>query len=198
MRRWSFLPLRAIAPWWWVPAAVVLVAVDYATGPFFQFPSVYVLVVAGAAWFSGLATGLALALIMPFSRVALMLTIWDEPWDAQTFIATGVTRLVVFSTMAVLVARLADHERAMVKQVDALTSLLPMCAYCQRIRGADDRWTTLDQYSGRATFQFATGLCPDCAASHLPPEYAPVIEGGPVRHSDASREGGTGGRQRSA
>ena len=186
MKRWSFLPLWPIAPWWWVPVATILVAVDYATGPFFQFPSVYVLVVAAGAWFSGLAVGLALAVVMPLSRVGLMLTVWDEPWDAPTFIATGATRIAVFSILAILASRLADHERVMATQVNVLTSLLPMCTYCRRIRGAGDEWTTLDQLSGQTTFQFATGLCPDCAASHLPAEYAPV------------NEAGTGGRRKSA
>lgn len=178
MKRWTFLPLRAMSPWWWCPVAVLLVAVDYLTGPFFQFPSVYVLVVAAAAWFSGLTTGLALAVVMPFTRVGLMLTIWDEPWDATTFIATGVTRLIVFSLAAVVTARLADHEREVANQFKALALLLPMCTYCQKIRGADDRWTTLDQHSGQTEFRFATGMCPDCAVAHLPPEYAPTIEGG--------------------
>lgn len=175
MKRWSFLPLGPISPWWWVPLAAVLVAVDYVTGPFFQFPSVYILVVAGAAWFSSLRAGLALAVVMPLSRVVLMLTVWDEPWDAEVFIATAATRLLVFSVMAVLAARLADHERAMQSQVQVLKSLLPVCTYCQRIRRNEDQWTTLERYAAEAKDDFATGLCPDCSASHLP-EYAPVNE----------------------
>ena len=175
MKQWTFVPLQTVSPGWWVPLAAVLVAVDYLTGPFFQFPSVYILVVAGAAWFSGLTAGLVLAVVMPLSRVVLMLTVWDEPWDAAVFIATAVTRFVVFSVMAVLVARLAAHERAMVKEVRVLTSLLPVCTYCRKIRRADDGWTSLEAYAAEATNDFAVGMCPDCATSHLP-EYAAVSE----------------------
>lgn len=173
MKRWSFAPLHSISPWWWLPVAAALVTVDYVTGPYFQFPSVYILVVVAAAWFSGLTTGLALAVIMPLSRVVLMLTLWSQPWDASAFFATAATRFVVFSVMAVLAARLADHERALAREVEVLTSLLPVCTYCRMIRRSDDRWTTLEAYAREATHEFATGLCPDCASSRLP-EYAPV------------------------
>lgn len=173
MKRWSFAPLYSISPWWWLPVAAALVSVDYATGPYFQFPSVYILVVVAAAWFSGLTTGLALSVIMPISRVALMLTLWNQPWDAATFFATAATRLVVFSVMAVLVSRLADHERALAREVQVLKSLLPVCTYCRKVRRTDDRWTTLEAYAQEAAPEFATGLCPDCANSRLP-EYAPV------------------------
>jgi len=176
MKRWALFSLRPISPWWWLPVAVVLVAIDYFTGPYFQFPAVYVVPVTLAAWLSGLVPGLVLAVTLPLIRLGFMLEFWGEPWDAQTILATALTRVGVFSLMAVMAARLAAHERAVMQRVDVLTSLLPMCSYCRRIRGADDGWTTIDQLAGPATFQFATGLCPDCAASHLPAEYAPVSE----------------------
>ena len=173
MKQWTLAPLQTISPWWWVPAAMALVTVDYLTGPYCQFPSVYTLVVAGAAWFSGLRAGLALAVVLPLSRVVLMLTVWDEPWDAEIFLATAATRFVAFSVMAVLTARLAAHERALENEVQVLTSLLPVCTYCRKIRRADDRWTSLEAYATEATNDFAVGMCPDCATSHLP-EYAPI------------------------
>lgn len=185
MKRWSLVPLVAVAPWWWLPIAAGMVLIDYATGPYFQFPSAYILVIVAAAWTSGLTTGLVLSVLMPVSRVVLMLTLWDQPWDATTFIATAITRFVVFALMAVVAARLADHERAMTHHVEVLTSLLPVCTYCQKIRRADDQWTTLEVYAAEATHEFATGLCPDCSSSRLP-EYAPVTEertGGPRRVS---------------
>ncbi len=183
MKRWSFLPLFTLSPWWWLPIASLLVGVDYLTGPFFQFPSVYILLVVVAAWTSGLTTALALSVVMPVSRVVLMLTLWNEPWDSTVFIATAATRFVVFSVMALVAARLADHERAMEHEVEVLTSLLPVCTYCRKIRRADDRWTSLEAYAQEATHEFSTGLCPECSSSHLP-EYAPVTEeqtGGPRR-----------------
>jgi hypothetical protein len=175
MKRWSFLPLGSISPWWWVPAAIGLVAVDYATGPFFQFPSVYILFVVGASWFSGMPTGVALAIALPLSRAVLMTAVWDEPWDSLIFVATAITRTSVSLVMAVLTARLAAHERSMVHEVEVLTSLLPVCTDCRRIRRTDDRWTTLEAYAAEAPPEFATGLCPDCATSRFP-EYAPVTE----------------------
>lgn len=187
MKRWSFLPTHVVSPWWWLPVAVVLVTIDYFTGPYFQFPAFYVVPVTAAAWLSGLVPGLALAVALPLIRLGFMLELWGEPWDAPTILATALTRVGVFSLMAVMAARLAAHERLMTREVEVLRSLLPLCTYCRKIRQGDERWTTLEDYAAAAKNEFSTGLCPDCATSRFP-EYAPVRE----------REAGTAGPDKSA
>ena len=152
--------------------AIALVGGDYLTGPYFQFPAIYVVPVTAAAWFSGAPVGLALAVVLPLIRLAFMLTLWGEPWDATTIIATAVTRVGVFAFMAVMAARLADHERSLAREVKVLASLLPVCTYCRQIRDADDNWTTLEAYAAQAKNSFSTGICPDCTRTRFP-EYAP-------------------------
>ena len=78
------------------------------------------------AWFSGVGAGVAMAVVLPLSRLAFMLTLWGEPWDSATIVATALTRVGVFSVMAVMAARLADHERALKHEVEVLVSLLPL------------------------------------------------------------------------
>ncbi len=167
------MPVKSVSPWWWVPVAAILVSVDFATGPYFQFPSVYILAVAGAGWFSGARTGLALAAVLPLSRVILMLTVWNEPWETGIFIATAITRFVVFSVMAVLASRLAQHERAMAHEVEVLSTLLRVCSYCRKICGADERWMTLDTYMSEPREELSAGLCPHCAQANFPEHFAP-------------------------
>lgn len=127
LRRWSFVPVGRVSPIWWLAVAIVMVAGDYLTGPYFQFPAIYVIPVTAAAWFSGAAAGLALAVVLPLSRLVFMLTLWGEPWDATTILATAVTRVGVFAFMAVMAARLADHERLLAREVKVLASLLLVC-----------------------------------------------------------------------
>lgn len=171
-RRWSFVPVNEVAPLWWVAVAAVLVWADYMTGPYFQFPAVYVLPVTLAAWFSGPLAGMALALFLPLSRLALMLELWGEPWDATTIVATAITRVGVFSAMAVVAARLAAHERALSKEVHTLRSLLAICSDCRKIRDGD-AWETLDVYMSRTREDLSAGLCPKCASIRFPEHFAP-------------------------
>ena len=172
VRPWSFVPVARIPPLWWLAVALALVAGDYLTGPYFQFPAIYVVPVTAAAWFSGAAAGLALAVVLPLTRLAFMLTLWGEPWEATTILATAVTRVGVFVFMAVMAARLADHERLLSREVKVLASLLPVCTYCRQIRDADDKWTSLEAYAAQAKNSFSTGICPDCTRTRFP-EYAP-------------------------
>lgn len=176
MKRWSFMPVGQIAPLWWLAAVLVLVVTDYLTGPYFQFPAVYILPVTIAAWFSGAAAGVALGVVLPLSRLAFMLTLWGEPWDATTILATAITRIGVFAIMAIMAARLADHERALAREVQVLKSLLPICTYCRKIRDAEDEWTTLDAYATKRKSEFSPGLCPDCARARFPEHVAPSLE----------------------
>lgn len=173
LKRWSFVPVGRVSPIVWVPVTAVLLAVDYFTGPYFQFPAVYILPVTLAAWFSGVGAGVTLAVGLPLSRLVFMLTLWGEPWDATTIAATAITRIGVFAVMAVMAARLADHERALMHEVEVLVSLLPVCAYCRKIRDDGDEWSTLDDFVTKRKSGVSAGLCPDCARARFPEYVAP-------------------------
>ena len=169
----SWLLIKPI-PWWlFILVSTALVAVDFATGPYFQFPSVYILFVTLAAWFNGAGAGVLMAVLLPFTRVVLMEFYWAEPWDPMAFIATALTRAVAWSLLAMMTARLAHHERQLRSQVNALISLLPVCTDCHRIRNADEGWESLDTYAGRRGDHFSVALCPVCARIRLPEHVPP-------------------------
>jgi hypothetical protein len=57
----------------------------------------------------------------------------------------------------------AERTLAEVKQ---LQGLLPICAYCKRIRNDDNYWEQLESYIGeRSGAQFSHGICPECSAT---------------------------------
>lgn len=47
--------------------------------------------------------------------------------------------------------------------------MLPICAFCRKVRDADGQWHTLEEYVARFTqADFTHGICPDCRIEHYP------------------------------
>jgi GAF domain-containing protein len=50
-----------------------------------------------------------------------------------------------------------------------LSGLLPICAYCKRIRDDGDYWREVENYvRSHAAVEFSHGICPQCFAAHFP------------------------------
>jgi DNA-binding response OmpR family regulator len=70
-------------------------------------------------------------------------------------------------------ARLTVAERilGLRRELHQLEALLPICAYCKRIRNERNEWETLDSYlERRFDTQLSHGICPDCYAKHVQPQ----------------------------
>lgn len=67
-----------------------------------------------------------------------------------------------------------DRLTAAQESIEALTGLLPVCAWCRRIRDDDTQagvpeWKSLEQYlDDHATGHVTHGICPSCAAEQFP------------------------------
>ena len=67
-----------------------------------------------------------------------------------------------------LAARVAELQTALAN-VRQLSGLLPICAYCKRIRDDADYWQQIEQYLVRhSDAQFTHGICPECFDVQLP------------------------------
>lgn len=170
---WGRIPIGRMPAWLLAVLVVGLVAVDSQTGPFFQLPSAYILLIVIVAWFNGTATGVGLALVLPLTRLVLLEFYWMQPWEPFDYFSTAITRMVVWTLMALMAGRLAHHEREVRKEVDVLISMLPVCADCHKIRAGDNDWQQLDVYAATHSAQFSPGLCPSCQRSRLPEHVAP-------------------------
>ena len=54
--------------------------------------------------------------------------------------------------------------RSALDRVRALEEILPICAYCRKVRDDDDQWHAVEEYITRQTgSRFSQGICPDCA-----------------------------------
>lgn len=56
-------------------------------------------------------------------------------------------------------------------QVKQLESILPICAYCEKVRDDDQYWQNIKAYlSARDGAKFTHGICPDCYGQRVVPE----------------------------
>ena len=67
-------------------------------------------------------------------------------------------------------AQLVQRLEASLAEVRSLRSILPICAYCKRIRDDKDYWHTVENYiSTHTSTQFSHGICPSCMESEVEP-----------------------------
>lgn len=50
----------------------------------------------------------------------------------------------------------------------ALGKLLPMCAWCRRIRDDGAYWASVEEYLRHHDTEVSHGICPECASQHFP------------------------------
>ncbi len=98
------------------------------------------------------------------------LFLWLEAWN-------NLLRFGVFVSSALLLSRLkgdmvremklnADLQSALA-EVKQLSGLLPICAWCKRIRDDEGEWQAMEEYiTVHSEADFTHGICPDCARKH--------------------------------
>jgi DNA-binding response OmpR family regulator len=72
-----------------------------------------------------------------------------------------------------LAARIHVAERILNLQAEVkqLEGLLPICAYCKKIKDDANHWQHMESYiSHRTEANFSHGICPDCYQKHMVPQ----------------------------
>ena len=65
-------------------------------------------------------------------------------------------------------ARLALALEAASREIRTLRGIIPICAWCKKVRDDEGYWTQLDQYvSTHSDAQMSHGICPTCSAKAL-------------------------------
>lgn len=65
-----------------------------------------------------------------------------------------------------LVSRVKELEEA-AKRERRLHELLPMCAWCRKIRNDDNYWNDLESFVQQSGVKISHGICPDCSVKVL-------------------------------
>ena len=99
-----------------------------------------------------------------------------KPFDPDELRA----RLIVATRVVELRQKLADRVReleAAMGRVKQLHGLLPICAYCKKIRDDRNYWQQVESYvSAHTDAQFSHGICPECYEKILTPQLRALHE----------------------
>jgi sigma-B regulation protein RsbU (phosphoserine phosphatase) len=93
-----------------------------------------------------------------------------KPFDRAELKARLDVGIRVVSLQQTLAARVLALEDAL-RRVRKLQGLLPMCAYCKKIRNDQDYWQQVETYvAERSEAQFSHGICPACRETIVQPQ----------------------------
>lgn len=157
-------------------AVTLLVAwLDYATGPELEFSAFYIIPVLLSGWFSGWRWAIALALLNTIAWSLVdhwaghmhrnaFFAVWEFTEHALVYMLVGAT--VGGLRLATTRQRALNLELSKaLEEVGELKGLLPVCAWCHKIRDDRGYWGQLETYiEARTQASFTHGICPDCQA----------------------------------
>ncbi|HEU4680392.1 MAG TPA: hypothetical protein VFS51_01520 [Gemmatimonadales bacterium] len=163
--RFDLLELIArVQAWHWIAASVLILLVDYMTGPFIQFPILFVVPVAIATAAQGVMAGSIVAVLLPLLRLSFFLK-WELPssWLLEG-VDTGVDVAILVGFAALLHRTLLQR-----RQIRVLEGMLPICSFCKRIRDEKGQWRQLEAYiTERSDALFSHTFCEQCSRTHYP------------------------------
>jgi hypothetical protein len=155
----------------WGLIALVVLGLDYLTGPLIRFPILYLLPIVLSTWMSGLRWGLVLAVAMPLVHLSFT-EFWITPFRMMDATINTCIRITVFVSFAYLVNKVGVQKRELEKEVVTLQGILPICSFCKKIKNHDGDWEPLEGYiSRRSEAEFSHGICPTCAKKNYPELY---------------------------
>ena len=152
-----------------IATAVIAVAIIFsflivATSGYSHGFAVALVAVVAAAWRWGFQAGLAMAV-----GLGVLTTLWThlngiEPStvirDNAVFLAIGVCLAVCFAVAGEMLLRLSAAD----DEIRRLQGLLPICAWCKKIRDDQGAWQHIEEYiSSRSDAEFSHSICKQCS-----------------------------------
>jgi hypothetical protein len=165
-------------------------ALDYVTGHGVVLTLLYLIPISVATWVVHPRLGVVLSFTAATISSGLTLTAWlagQTPLRLQAHLWNSLFEFVLFLgftlTLSELRAHLGEERRAKreaeeaLAMVKKLTSLLPMCASCKKVRDDAGIWEPFDAYLLHHTdTQVTHGLCPGCLIELYPEQYRRLQE----------------------
>jgi hypothetical protein len=160
--RLSMRSPNRFAPIRWLLAAAAVIPLDYWTGPYLDSMVLFYPVPAAmAAWGGSPRWSIALAIVLPPARM-LIFHFWG--WSAPALEALLDTAVIMMFCIAIALLILHLRRQALARHV--LEGMLPICAFCKRIRNGES-WESLEGFiTDHSEARFSHTFCPGCAAKH--------------------------------
>lgn len=99
-----------------------------------------------------------------------------KPFDRGELHARVQVGLRVLDLQRKLAERIAELEEAL-SRVKQLQGLLPICAYCKRVRDDQNYWQQVESYlTGHSEARFSHSICPECYSKVVLPELEEIRE----------------------
>jgi DNA-binding response OmpR family regulator len=100
-----------------------------------------------------------------------------KPFDRDELRARVQAGTRILELQEELAGRVRELEEAM-SRVKLLQGLLPICAYCKRVRNDENYWQQVESYvSDHSEARFSHGICPSCYESVVRPELSKLAGG---------------------
>jgi hypothetical protein len=143
--------------------SLVILTVDFLTGPHIHIAILFVFPVALATWSHGRRWGSAIAVALPLVRLPLLYLVWKVPTSWPLEAADTAIDLVVLLVLVQVIGYVARQRQ----EIQVLQGMLPICTFCKRIRDESGGWLQLERYIGdRSEARFSHTFCPDCGRTH--------------------------------
>ena len=161
-----------------ISSVCILGMADYITGHELNFFVFYFLPVAWAALRQGFVSAIVLSVLCAVSWAFADL-LAGHAYSSPTYAIWNTTvRLCAFLTISWTVARISTllhREREMsetlritLAELKILEGLLPICAYCKKIRDDNGTWQQIELYiTNHSQAHFSHGMCPECSRKLL-------------------------------
>jgi hypothetical protein len=89
--------------------------------------------------------------------------LWNAPWTLEDSLINAGIRIAVLVAFAVLIDRMTRQAR----EIRVLRGLLPVCAFCKKIRTEDQHWQPIESFiTERSEASFTDTFCPECGKEH--------------------------------
>jgi hypothetical protein len=142
--------------------------IDYVTGPVVDLDFLYILPILSGGWYLGYAGGFVAAVATTATWSAMrIIGLGFIPLGAGVAVWNALMRFSVHWTVAYLLSRSRFETfavRAALERSRRLPELIPICAWCRKMRDAHEEWQTLEQFLAKETdVRLTHGICQSCA-----------------------------------
>jgi DNA-binding response OmpR family regulator len=112
-----------------------------------------------------------------------------KPFEREELRARIHAGLRVIELQLRLADRVAELEEALLR-VKQLQGLIPICAWCKKVRDDRNYWQQVEQYvTDHSEARFTHSICPDCRAQYVDPELQRAREERETREPEAGGSG---------